>query len=75
MMLVRSVVEVTKSSGRASPSAFLAIARKQLQERCWQRKKQENAGFKPADVRPFSNRDISLCTVSMSSDMIVNEAL
>ena len=43
MTLARSVIEVEKGSGRASTSALLAIAEKQLQERRWQSKKQENA--------------------------------
>ena len=43
MTLARSVIDVVKGSGRASSSLLLAIAEKQLQERRWQRKKQENA--------------------------------
>ena len=43
MTLARSVIEVGKGSREASSLALLVIAEKQLQERCWQRKKQENA--------------------------------
>ena len=49
MTLARSVIEVRKGSGRTSSAVFVAIAEKQLQERRWQRKKQEN-------VVPFSRK-------------------
>ena len=69
------VVSALSHSGKAAAGKVLAAQEAGKSSNFLSKNEQMEVGAKPAGVSPFSNWDISPCTGSVSSDMIVDGAL